>query len=276
DIVKVTPSSKVVGDMALFMVQNNLSEDDVYERGETIDFPESVIEFAQGYIGQPYQGFPKELQRIILKGKEPINVRPGELLDSVDFTKMRDSLYNSLDRPVTDFDLISYALYPKVFMDYHKFYETYGDISVLDTLTYFYGMKLDEEIEVEIEQGKTLFVKLVSISEPRSDGTRVIYFELNGQQRQVVVKDESVESQVKTRPKVDQNNEKQIGASMPGTVVKVICDKGEKVQKGDHLLINEAMKMETTVQAPFSGVIKDVYVKNGDTIAVDDLLIEFE
>ncbi|WP_010530414.1 pyruvate carboxylase [Lentibacillus jeotgali] len=276
DIVKVTPSSKVVGDMALFMVQNDLSEDDIYERGETIDFPESVIEFAQGYLGQPYQGFPKELQRIILKGKEPINVRPGELLDPIDFTEMRDSLYKSLDRPVTEFDLISYALYPKVFMDYNKFYETYGDISVLDTLTYFYGMKLDEEIEVEIEQGKTLFVKLVSISEPRSDGTRVIYFELNGQQRQVVVKDESVQSQVKTRPKVDQNNEKHIGASMPGTVVKVLCDKGEKVQKGDHLLINEAMKMETTVQAPFSGVIKDVYVQNGDTIAVDDLLIEFE
>ncbi|HLS07892.1 pyruvate carboxylase [Lentibacillus sp.] len=276
DIVKVTPSSKVVGDMALFMVQNNLTEDDVYERGETIDFPESVVEFAQGYIGQPYQGFPKELQRIILKGKEPINERPGELLEPIDFTKMRDSLYHSLDRPVTEFDLISYALYPKVFMDYHKFYETYGDISVLDTLTFFYGMKLDEEIEVEIEQGKTLFVKLVSISEPRSDGTRVIYFELNGQQRQVVVKDESVQSKVETRPKADQNNEKQIGASMPGTVVKVVCDKGEKVQKGDHLLINEAMKMETTVQAPFSGVIKDVYVKNGDAIAANDLLIEFE
>ncbi|GGJ86995.1 pyruvate carboxylase [Lentibacillus kapialis] len=276
DIVKVTPSSKVIGDMALFMVQNNLNEDDIYERGETIDFPESVIEFAQGYIGQPYQGFPKELQRIILKGKEPINVRPGELLDPIDFTKMRDSLYKSLDRPVTEFDLISYALYPKVFMDYNKFYETYGDISVLDTLTFFYGMKLDEEIEVEIEQGKTLFVKLVSISEPRADGTRVIYFELNGQQRQVVVKDENVQSQVKTRPKIDQGNDREIGASMPGTVVKVLCDKGDEVQKGDHLLINEAMKMETTVQAPFSGVIKDVYVKNGDTIAVNDLLIEFE
>ncbi|TFJ94528.1 pyruvate carboxylase [Lentibacillus salicampi] len=276
DIVKVTPSSKVAGDMALFMVQNNLTEDDIYERGESIDFPESVIEFAQGYIGQPYQGFPKELQRIILKGKEAIKVRPGELLDPIDFTQMRDSLFKSLDRQVTSFDLISYALYPKVFMDHHKFHETYGDVSVLDTLTFFYGMELDEEIEVEIEQGKTLFVKLVSISEPRADGTRVVYFELNGQQRQVIVKDESVQSTIETRPKVDENNEKQIGASMPGTVVKVICDKGEKVQKGDHLLINEAMKMETTVQAPFTGVIKNVYVKNGDTIAVNDLLIEFE
>ncbi|QKY68927.1 pyruvate carboxylase [Lentibacillus sp. CBA3610] len=276
DIVKVTPSSKIVGDMALFMVQNDLNEDDIYERGESIDFPESVIEFVQGLIGQPYQGFPKELQRIILKGKEPIDVRPGKLLDPIDFTQMRDSLFKSLDRQITDFDLISYALYPKVFMDYHKFHETYGDISVLDTLTFFYGMKLDEEIEVEIEEGKTLFVKLMSISEPRSDGTRVIYFELNGQARQVIVKDEGVKSKVETRPKIDQNNEKQIGATMPGTVVKVVCDKGDEVQKGDHLLINEAMKMETTVQAPFSGVIKDVYVKSGDTIAVNDLLIEFE
>ncbi|ALX47353.1 pyruvate carboxylase [Lentibacillus amyloliquefaciens] len=276
DIVKVTPSSKIVGDMALFMVQNDLNEDDIYERGESIDFPESVIEFAQGLIGQPYQGFPKELQRIILKGKEPIDVRPGELLDPIDFTQLRDSLFKSLDRQVTDFDLISSALYPKVFMDHHKFQETYGDVSVLDTLTFFYGMKLDEEIEVEIEQGKTLHVKLMSISEPRADGTRVIYFELNGQARQVVVKDENVESEVEARPKVNKNDEKQIGATMPGTVVKVISDKGEEVQKGDHLLINEAMKMETTVQAPFSGVIKDIYVKDGDTIAVDDLLIEFE
>ncbi|GAA0446047.1 pyruvate carboxylase [Lentibacillus halophilus] len=276
DIVKVTPSSKVIGDMALFMVQNDLTEDDIYERGESLDFPESVIEFMQGYIGQPYQGFPKELQRIILKGKNPVEDRPGELLDPIDFTRMRDSLYKTLNRPITDFDLISYALYPKVFMDYNRFYDTYGDISVLDTLTFFYGMKLDEEIEVEIEQGKTLFVKLVSISEPRSDGTRVIYFELNGQARQVVVKDENVTSVVETRPKVDQTNEKHIGATMPGTVVKVICGEGESVQKGDHLLINEAMKMETTVQAPFSGVIKRIYVKDTDTIEVNDLLLEFE
>ncbi|SEQ62266.1 pyruvate carboxylase [Virgibacillus subterraneus] len=276
DIVKVTPSSKVVGDMTLFMVQNDLTEDEIYERGESIDFPDSVIEFAQGYIGQPYQGFPQELQRIILKGKESIKVRPGELLDPIDFTQLKETLFKTLDRQVTSFDLISYALYPKVFMDYHKFTEMYGDMSVLDTLTFFYGMKLGEEIEVEIEQGKTLFVKLVSISEARSDGTRVIYFELNGQSREIIVKDENVKSQLITKPKIDQGNDKQIGATMPGTVVKVLCEKGEKVQKGDYLLINEAMKMETTVQAPYTGVIKDIYVKNGEAIAVNDLLIEFE
>src|SRR5690606_2088263 len=128
DVVKVTPSSKVVGDMALFMVQNNLSEDDVYEKGDTIDFPDSVVEFASGYLGQPYQGFPKELQRIILKGRKPITERPGQLLEPVNFSHMRDSLFKTLNRQVTSFDMIAYALYPKVFMDYHHFYEEFGDV----------------------------------------------------------------------------------------------------------------------------------------------------
>ncbi|WP_284140935.1 pyruvate carboxylase [Virgibacillus sp. LDC-1] len=276
DIVKVTPSSKVVGDLALFMVQNNLTEDDIYEKGESIDFPDSVIEFAQGYIGQPYQGFPQELQRIILKGKKPITVRPGALMDPINFSQLNEELFKSLDRHVTSFDIIAYALYPKVFMDYHKFYETYGNVSVLDTPTFFYGMKLGEEIEVEIEPGKILIVKLISISEPRSDGTRVIYFEMNGQPREVVVRDESIKAETAAKPKADATNEKQIGATMPGTVIKVLCEKGEHVQKGDYLLITEAMKMETTVQAPFAGVIKNIHCSDGDAITVNDLLIEFE
>lgn len=276
DLVKVTPSSKVVGDMALFMVQNNLTEDDVYDKGETIDFPVSVIEFFQGYLGQPYQGFPQELQRIILKGKKPITKRPGELMEPVDFRQMRDMLFKQLDRQITSFDLIAYALYPKVFLDFHKFQQQYGDVSTLDTPTFFYGMRLGEEIEVEIEKGKTLFVKLISISEPRSNGTRVVYFELNGQPREVIIEDKSIESTVAMTPKAEQGNEKHIGATMPGTVIKVMCEPGQKVEKGDYLMITEAMKMETTVQAPFSGVIKDVHVKAQDAISVGDLLIEFK
>lgn len=276
DIVKVTPSSKVIGDMALFMVQNNLTVEDVYERGKTIDFPDSVIEFAAGYLGQPYQGFPEKLQKIILKGKEPITQRPGELMAPVDFEQMREELYERFDRPITDFDLLSNALYPKVFEEYEKFHEQYGDMSVLDTPTFFYGMKLGEIIEVEIEQGKTLFVKLVSISKARPDGTRVIYFELNGQSREIVVKDDSVKSSVNARQKIEKGNAKHIGATMPGTILDVNCAKGDKVKKGDHLLITEAMKMETTVQAPFDGVIKEIHVRKEDAIEVDDLLIEFE
>ncbi|MBH0229009.1 pyruvate carboxylase [Halobacillus yeomjeoni] len=276
DIVKVTPSSKIVGDMALFMVQNDLNEDDVYENGESLDFPDSVVEFFQGYLGQPYGGFPSELQRIILKGREPISVRPGELLEPVDFNNLKETLFHSLDRQVTSFDMISYALYPKVFMDHQKFREQFGDMSALDTPTFFYGMRLGEEIEVDIEQGKTLIVKLVSVGEAQVDGTRTLYFELNGQPREVVVRDENVKATVQQRPKADKGNTKHIGASMPGTVIKVIADKGEKVKKGDHLMITEAMKMETTVQAPFDGVIKDIYVENNEAIHVGDLLIEFE
>lgn len=274
DLVKVTPSSKVVGDMALYMVQNELTEDDIYEKGESLDFPDSVVEMFQGYLGQPHQGFPRDLQQIILKGREPLAVRPGELLEPVDFQELKEILYHKLDRPVTSHDLISYALYPKVYMDREKMDEQFGKISVLDTPTFFYGMRLGEEIEVEIEQGKTLIVKLVSIGEPQIDGTRTVYFELNGQPREVVVKDENVKTSVVTKPKADKTNEKHIGASMPGTVIKVLVEKGEAVKKGDHLMITEAMKMETTIQAPFDAEIKDIHVENGETLQPGDLLIE--
>ncbi|PJW14678.1 pyruvate carboxylase [Geobacillus sp. Manikaran-105] len=274
DIVKVTPSSKVVGDMALYMVQNNLTEQDIFERGETLNFPDSVVELFEGYLGQPHGGFPKELQRIILKGREPITVRPGELLEPVDFEQIKRELYDKLSREVTDFDAIAYALYPKVFLEYAETVEKYGDISVLDTPTFLYGMRLGEEIEVEIERGKTLIVKLVSIGQPQADGTRVVYFELNGQPREVVIRDESIKAAVVERIKADRTNPNHIAATMPGTVVKVLVEKGEKVDKGDHLMVTEAMKMETTVQAPFAGVVKDIYVKSGDAIQAGDLLIE--
>ncbi|TMW73083.1 pyruvate carboxylase [Alteribacter natronophilus] len=276
DIVKVTPSSKVVGDMALFMVQNDLDEDQVYEKGDTIDFPDSVIELFEGYLGQPYGGFPEKLQKLILKKREPINVRPGELLDEVNFDGLKEELYNKLGRQVTDHDAISYALYPKVFLDYETFTEQYGDVSVLDTPTFFYGLRMGEEVEIEIEHGKTLIVKLVSIGQPQRDGSRVIYFELNGQPREVHVIDESIESEEKQKVKADKNNDRHIGASMPGTVVKTLASKGDKVKKGDHLMITESMKMETTVQAPYDGTVAEVYVSDDEAVQAGDLLIEFE
>ena len=276
DIVKVTPSSKVVGDMALFMVQNNLTEEEVLEKGDKIDFPDSVIELFEGYLGQPAGGFPKELQKVILKGKEPITVRPGELLESVDFGAIRQELYQELGRQVTDHDVIAYALYPKVFLEYAKTVDQFGDVSVLDTPTFLYGMRLGEETEIEIEKGKTLIVKLVSIGQAQADGTRTVYFELNGQPREVVVKDESIKSSVAAKVKADPRNESHIAATMPGTVIKLLVEKGEKVAPGDHLMITEAMKMETTVQAPFAGTVKDIYVQNGEAISAGDLLIELE
>ncbi|MBZ5751303.1 pyruvate carboxylase [Metabacillus rhizolycopersici] len=274
DLVKVTPSSKVVGDMALYMVQNNLTEEDVYKRGETLNFPDSVIELFEGYLGQPYEGFPKELQRIILKGKEPFTVRPGELLEEVDFQDIKENLYHTLNRPVTSHEAISYALYPKVFMDYQKIVQQYGNISVLDTPTFLYGMRLGEENEIEIEKGKTLMVKLVSIGQAQPDGTRTMYFELNGQSREVTITDESIKTTAISRLKADPTNSNHLGATMPGTVIKVLVQKGEKVSKGDHLIITEAMKMETTIQASFDGIVKDIHVLSGEAIQPGDLLIE--
>ena len=276
DIIKVTPSSKIVGDMALFMVQNNLTVDDVYEKGETLDFPNSVVEFFQGYIGQPYQGFPKQLQRIILKDKQPLKGRPGELLKNVNFESLKDELQNKTGRDVSELDVISYALYPKVLLEYYEFVDQYGDVSVLDTPSFLYGLRLGEEIPVEIEQGKTLIVKLISIGEAQKDGTRTVFFELNGQPREVVVKDESIKDVTLRREKADRSNSKHIGATMPGTIVNVLVTEGEKVKKNDHLIITESMKMETTIQAPFEGVIKRIHVKALDTIETGDLIIEFE
>ncbi|MFC6038203.1 pyruvate carboxylase [Paenisporosarcina macmurdoensis] len=276
DVVKVTPSSKVVGDMALFMVQNDLTEETVLTRGKTIDFPDSVIEFFQGYIGQPYGGFPEEIQKVILKDREAITVRPGELLEPVDFEQLKVELFHKLSRPVNSHEVLAYALYPKVFDEYSVMEKKFGDVSVLDTPTFLYGMRLGEEIEVEIEKGKTLIIKMVSISQPQSDANRVIYFELNGQPREVIIQDMTVESDVIQKPKTDLSNPSHIGATMPGTVLKVVIANGSRVKRGDHLLITEAMKMETTVQAPYNGVVKEIHVSAGTSIAKGDLLIEME
>lgn len=276
DVVKVTPSSKVVGDMALFMVQNDLDETSVLTRGKSIDFPESVIEFFEGYIGQPYGGFPKELQEVVLKGREAITVRPGELLEDIDFEALRTQLTEKLGRPSTNQEALSYALYPKVFEEYSAINKEFGDVSVISTPEFLYGMRLGEEIDVEIETGKTLIIKLVSIGEPQPDATRVIYFEMNGQPREVIIDDLNVESDTVKNLKADPSNASHIAATMPGTVLQVAVSKGAKVKRGEHLFITEAMKMETTIQAPFDGVVKEIHVNAGDSISTGDLLIELE
>lgn len=276
DLVKVTPSSKVVGDMALFMVQNDLTEGNIFERGQILDFPESVIEFFQGYLGQPTGGFPEKLQKLILKERKPISERPGELLEPVNFEQLAVQLEEKIGRQPSKKDLLAYVLYPKVFEEYASMREQFGDISVLDTPTFLYGLKLGEEIEVEIEKGKTLIIKLVLIGEPQHDGTRVLYFEMNGQSRELVIQDLTVDVDGSIALKADPSNPNEIGATMPGTVLKVVVSKGSTVKRGDHLLITEAMKMETTVQAPKDGVVKEIYASAGDAISTGDLLIELD
>ncbi len=276
DIIKVTPSSKVVGDMALFMVQNELDEHTVISKGQTIDFPESVIEFFEGSIGQPYGGFPKELQEVILKGRKAITVRPGELLAPVNFQEVLEKLSEKMDKTPTMHDALAYVLYPKVFEEFIQTRKEFGDVSVINTPEFLYGLRLGEEIEIEIEIGKTLIITLVSIGEPNPNGTRTLFFELNGQARDIVIQDFQVETKDVTKQKADPTNEAHIAATMPGTVLQVAVSLGAKVKRGEHLLITEAMKMETTIQAPFAGVVKAIYTEPGDSISTGDLLIELE
>ena len=276
DIVKVTPSSKVVGDMALFMVQNDLNEENIYERGKRLDFPESVVQFFQGYLGQPYGGFPEKLREVILKGRERIDCRPGELLPAVDFDELRKQLEEKFGREISDDDMLSYLMYPSVFQEYEAYRNKFGDVSVLSTPTFFYGLHPGEEIEVEIEQGKTLIIKLVAVGPLSSNGNKTVYFELNGQSREITVRDLSVKIATVQRRKAQPDKLGQIGASMPGNVTKVLVKAGDTVKKGEHLLVTEAMKMETAIQAPENGVVKEVCVKAGDAIEPGDLLIELD
>ena len=274
DIVKVTPSSKVVGDMALFMVQNGLSEKDIFEKGDTLSFPESVITFFQGELGQPVGGFPKELQRIILKGRPAFTERPGTFAKPVNFAEVKQELAEKIGYEPKHEEVLSYLMYPQVFLDYRKAYEQFADVKVLDTPTFFNGMRLGETINVELEKGKILIIRLDEIGEPDIEGNRTLFFNLNGQRREIVVKDSSIISSVQTKRKAEPTNKEQIGASMSGSVLEVLVKKGDRVARGQTLMVTEAMKMETSVEARFSGVVEHVYVTDGEPIQSGDLLIE--
>lgn len=273
DLIKVTPSSKVVGDMALFMVQNQLTEEDVYAKGDVLDFPASVVEFFEGRIGTPYQGFPEKLQQIVLKGRQPITIRPGAALEPVDFEAVRSKLAE-MGAPTTDEAVSSYCLYPKVFTDWVERYNKFGDVSVLDTPTFFFGMNIGEVIKVEIEQGKTLVIKLIHISEPNAAGMRTVTFEFNGLPREIEIKDRNVKATAAVRKKADKTNPGEVGASLSGSVVKLLVEKGQAVTKGTPLVVTEAMKMETTLSAPISGIISTIHVSAGERIDSGDCLLE--
>lgn len=275
DLVKVTPSSKVVGDMALYMVQNDLDENDVIEQGYKLDFPESVVSFFKGEIGQPVNGFNKRLQQVILKNQTPLEERPGEYLDDVDFDQVRNQLEET-QTDVSEQDVISSVLYPKVYEQYLQTYQQFGNVSLLDTPTFFFGMRPDETVEIEIDTGKRLIIKLQVISEPDENGMRKVYFEMNGQSRIVNIKDEKASTNAQVRPKADKQNNNHIGAQMPGTVTDVKVSVGDEVKMNDPLLITEAMKMESTVQAPFDAVMKAIHVSSEDSIETGDLLVEIE
>lgn len=276
DIIKVTPSSKVVGDFAIFMIQNNLTKDNILTRGQQLDFPESVVDFFYGDLGQPYGGFPEELQKVVLKGKKPITVRPGSLAKPVDFAKMEQELLEKIKRKPTAEEVLSYILYPDVFMGYEENTKRFGSMGVLDTTTFYQGMRPGETIRVKFRPGRSSIFRLDSISDADEDGNRSLFFSANGQNLQIVIHDKSKEAKVNAIPKAEPTNPNHIGATLSGSVLNVLVKKDQVVKKGEPLVVTEAMKMETTIKAPFDGKVTHIYVKDGDVLASQDLLLELE
>ncbi|MBW8888503.1 MAG: pyruvate carboxylase [Fibrobacteres bacterium] len=276
DIIKVTPSSKAVGDMALFMVQNNLTPDTVIGRAKDLAFPDSFVSMMKGMMGQPPGGFPPELQKAILKDEEPITCRPGELLEDFDFDAARTMLKQKFNRHFEEEDLLSYAQYPKVYTDYLRFRDHFGDVAVLDTPTFFYGVKVGEEQAITIQEGKTLIVNLLAIGDLQPDGTRSIFWELNGRRRNTVVADAKAAVKVKRRDKADPDNPGHIAAPMSGKVVEISAVAGDRIQEGQKLLTTEAMKMMNVVKSPCAGMVARVLVQKGDEVSPGDLVFEIK
>ena len=277
DIVKVTPSSKVVGDMALMMVAQNLSRDDVENPKTDVAFPESVVDMLRGNLGQPPGGFPKHLVKKALKGEKPNLDRPGKNLEPIDLEKTRQELSDKLDgMKIDDEDLNGYLMYPKVFLDYMERHLTYGPVRTLPTKTFFYGMNSGDEISLEIDPGKTLEIRMQAIGETDENGEVKVFFELNGQPRVIRVPNRLVTSETTLRPKADPSNSNHIGAPMPGVISTVSVNEGQTVKKGDLLLTIEAMKMETGIHVERDAKIKAVHVKPATQIDAKDLIIELE
>ena len=276
DIVKVTPSSKVVGDMALLMVAQDLSRDDVLDIDREIAFPASVFEMMRGDLGQPSGGWPSEIQRRVLAGAEPITVRPASLLGDLDLEAARDMAARDCGEVPGHADFASYLMYPKVFAGYASARRRFGPVSALPTPVYFYGMAIGDEINVEIERGKTLVIGLTAIGDVEDDGLVRLFFELNGQPRIIAVADRSATGNRLARPVAEEGNEGHIPAPMPGLVVGVDVKQGQRVAAGERLVTLEAMKMETSIAAPFDGTIAEILVKPGDLVEAKHLIVRIE
>ncbi|CDR46383.1 CYFA0S23e00430g1_1 [Cyberlindnera fabianii] len=277
DLVKVTPTSKVVGDLAQFMVSNKLTPEDVKRLANSLDFPDSVLDFFEGLIGQPYGGFPEPLRSDVLRGKRrKLEVRPGLELAPFDFDRIREDLSSRFNK-ITECDVASYNMYPKVYEDFRKVKEQYGDLSVLPTRNFLAPPKLGEEITVTIDQGKTLIIKCTAVGDLNPEtGMRDVYFELNGELRKVSVSDKKSKVETVSRPKADAHNHNQVGAPMAGVIVEVKVHKGSAVKKGDPLAVLSAMKMEMVISSPAAGLVADVLAKDGDNVDASDLLVVIE
>ncbi|HEY8401792.1 MAG TPA: pyruvate carboxylase [Cytophagaceae bacterium] len=274
DIVKVTPSSKVVGDMALFMTSNNLTAEDIITKGYTLSFPESVKGFFKGEIGQPYGGFPETLQKIILKDEKPYTDRPNVHLEPINFDIEFKEFQEKFGFHYSFLDFLSYKMYPKVFEAYYHHFEQFGEVSNIATHAFFYGLKNNEEILVRLSSGKMIIVRMLYCSTPDENGMVTVFFELNGQTRRVLVKDTSVQNVKATFKKAERESE--IGAPLQGKLSAVLVKIGDKVKENTPLFVIEAMKMETTITANIEGKVKDIYIKEGTMVEQDDMVLELE
>ena len=273
DIIKVTPSSKVVGDLAQFMVQNDLDEAQVLAQAETLSFPSSVVEFFQGYLGRPHGGFPEPLRSKVLRGRPSIEGRPGASLPDLDLDALAADLQQRTTMTIRDVDVVSAALYPAVFRDYLAFRAQFADVARLPTRAFFAPLPIGEELSVEIEQGKTLIVRLMAVGELGADGQRDVFFELNGQPRSLRVPDKSATQTVKQRERANPEDPAAVAAPMPGAVTALRVAVGDRINAGDPLVVLSAMKMETVVAAPHPGIVRRFAVAVGDTLEAGDLLL---
>ena len=276
NIVKVTPSSKVVGDMAIFMSKNGLTKDNIMTEGAEVSYPDSVVDYFLGNIGQPEGGFPADLQKIVLKGQKPIEGRAGALLPPADWEAIEKHLHEAHAlKKVNPRNVLSYALYPKVYDDYVNHEEVYTDVSKLSSDVFFFGLAKGEETSIEIGEGKDILIKYIDMTEPNAEGIRTLTFEINGVMREIKVLDKHLEVKSDGKLKADKNNPFHLGSSIPGTVSKILVKEGEEVKKNQPLLTVEAMKMETSIVANQDGVIDKIYVKEGEQVNQGDLLVSF-
>ncbi len=278
DIVKVTPSSKVVGDLAIFLVSHDMTVKELENLGphHNLTLPNSVVEMFAGALGEPEGGWPPKLQAVILRGAMPMSGRPGEYIAPVDLTAAKKGAETKAEEKISVADLMSYLMYPDVFLKFAKARSAYGNLEILPTPQFFYGLDRGQEITVDLEPGKTLVVKLLTVSDPHPDGTRTIFFELNGQPREVTVGDNSLRAAVQTRPKADPSVPGQVGSPIPGAISGIAVETGEQVKKGDRLLVLEAMKMQSTVYSPVDGKLAKKLVNVGDKVEAKDLLLVIE
>lgn len=280
NIVKVTPTSKAVGDLAIFMFKNGLTKENILTAGAGLSYPDSVVSYFQGMMGQPYGGFPKELQKIVLKDIEPLTDRPGKSLPPVDFESIKKHLvekynYGDKSEEVMNQKAISYALYPKVYEDYCEHFQMYNDVTRLESHVYFYGLRKGEETYLNIGEGKQLLIKYIEEGEPDENGVRTLTFQVNGMLRTVKIQDKNLEIKADRKLKADKTNPQHLGSSIPGTVGKVLVKEGDAVTENMPLLTVEAMKMETTVVSKITGTVDKIYVQQGDSVSQDDLLMSF-